>query len=154
MWNWADMNKQQMGDKCAILFFSCTDLWGSKLSKIIGLVMIICLALVWWNLFAFHSEIIQIRLWEHSLHWRSEFTSRDVLLLFSRPGRSIPTLGRHSPSLKNLDTKKWLLRLETLQTFDQSDVWTKRQKDKKTKWQNDKITKDKNMKRQKYKKKT
>ena len=69
MWNWADMEKQQMRDKCAILlFFSCTDLWGSKLSKIIGLVMIICLALACRNLFAFHSEFVQITLWEHSLH--------------------------------------------------------------------------------------
>ena len=29
--------------------------------------------------------------------------------------------------------KEWLYRLETLQTFDQSDVWTKRQKDQWTK---------------------
>ena len=33
--------------------------------------------------------------------------------------------------------KEWLLRLQTLQTFDQHDVQTKRQKDKKTKRQKD-----------------
>ena len=37
--------------------------------------------------------------------------------------------------------KELLLRLETLQTFDQSDAGTKIQKDKKTKRQKDKRTK-------------
>ena len=32
----------------------------------------------------------------------------------------------------------WILRLETLQTFDQSDIWTKRQKEEKIDIQKDK----------------
>ena len=47
--------------------------------------------------------------------------------------------------------KEWFLRLECLQTFDQSDIWTKiektkRQKDKRTKGQKDKRQKDKKTK--------
>ena len=38
--------------------------------------------------------------------------------------------------------KEWLLTLQTLQTFDQSDVWTKRQKDKNTKGKIQKDTKN------------
>ena len=47
------------------------------------------------------------------------------------------------------------MRLQTLQTFDRSDVYTKRQKDKKTKRQKDKKTerqKDRKTEKQKEKK--
>ena len=63
-------------------------------------------------------------------------------LLFSCLGSSLPY-----PWLKlrwltaNLEFghTEWLLRLETLYTFDQGDVWTKRQKDKKTKRQKESL---------------
>ena len=49
------------------------------------------------------------------------------------PGRFIPNLGQsvHESVSATLEFwhKEWLLRLETLQTFDQHDVWTKRQID-------------------------
>ena len=59
------------------------------------------------------------------------------LVVFSCPGSSIPDLGRsvsHSLSATfEFWHKEWLLSLQTLQTFDQHDVWTKRQKDKRQK---------------------
>ena len=82
--------------------------------------------------------------------------------LFSCPGSSIPDLGQWvtdsvtdsvSATLEFWH-KEWLLRLRTLQMFDQQGVQTKRQKDKKTTWQKDNMTKrqhDKKAKRQKYK---
>ena len=92
--------------------------------------------------------------------------------VFSCPGSSIPDLGQWLtewlPATLEFRHKEWLLRHETLQTFDQSDVWTKtqkdrkterqkykktkRQKDKKTKRQKVKMTRDKKTKRQKDKK--
>ena len=77
-----------------------------------------------------------------------------ITLLFSCPGSSIPDLGQwvtHSLTHSLTATlefwhKEWLLRVETLQTFDQSDVQTKRQKEKRQK--------DKKAKRNKYKRLT
>ena len=49
----------------------------------------------------------------------------------SCPGSSIPTISRRSLShchFRKFGHKKWLLRLETLQTFNQSDIETKRRK--------------------------
>ena len=61
--------------------------------------------------------------------------------LFSCPGSSIPDLGESLTATLECWHKEWLLRLETPQTFDQSDVWTKIQKYKKTKGQKYKKTK-------------
>ena len=47
-------------------------------------------------------------------------------VIFSCPGSSVPDLGQwvtHWLPLSNFDKKRLLLRLETLQTFDQSGVW-------------------------------
>ena len=71
----------------------------------------------------------------------------NLLKVFSCPGSSIPDLGQWVGGWVTATLefwhKEWLLRLETLQTFDQSVVKTKRQKDKKTKRQKDKKTKTK-----------
>ena len=60
-------------------------------------------------------------------------------IVFSGSGSSIPDLGHslsHSVSATlEFRHKEWPLRLETLQTFDHSDVQTKIQKDKKIKRQ-------------------
>ena len=46
----------------------------------------------------------------------------------SRWLRNTPLISQSVSALQNLDTKEWLLRLETFQTFDQSDVKTKRER--------------------------
>ena len=71
--------------------------------------------------------------------------------VFSCPGSSLSGLGQSvnqwvSATIE-FRQKEWLLRLETLQTFDQHNVWTKRQKsqndeeEKKITWQTDNMTK-------------
>ena len=56
---------------------------------------------------------------------RSASASLDVLsiaILFSCPGSSIPDLGNSVSATFEFWHKEWLLRLGTLQTFDQHDV--------------------------------
>ena len=80
----------------------------------------------------------------------------EFLCLFSCPGSSIPDLGQSVsqsvsqlvPVILECGHKELLLTLETLQTFDQSDVW---KKDKKTKRQKPKREFDIVTKRQKEK---
>ena len=76
--------------------------------------------------------------------------------IFSCPGSSIPDLGQSLchwvAATLEFWHKEWLLRLETIQTFDQGVKKTKRQKDKTTKTQKDKNTKGQKDKKTKTKK--
>ena len=73
--------------------------------------------------------------------------------IFSCPGSSIPDLAQWwLTATLGFQHKEWLSRLETLQTFDQSVVKTKRQNEKKTKRQKDKQTKRQNDKKTKIQK--